>query len=369
MKAIFIAVACLGVAGAAFAHDAPPPAFETVRSQTIAGKADAFIATLNDEQRSAALFSLDDEAARTSWSNLPTAMAPRQGIAAHKLSDAQRIALHDLLASALSSQGYHKTAHIMWHEDVLRDMMQPVFDATPDDDPRKELFRNVLESYTSDEFYISIFDEPGADQWGLTFTGHHLGLNFSFVDGKIGFAPLFLGANPLVVQAGKYAGWRTLHHEGAKALSLAASLDAGQRESAIIAPEADSELFTGKGSKLADDAALGISAAKLNKAQKAMLMALIGEYLANASDEAAARHLRQIQKDGVKALFFAWWGSPDDADGRFMYRIAGPSILIEYIRESDNQGGFNHVHAIMRDPANDYGADWLGRHYDEAHQN
>jgi hypothetical protein len=51
-----------------------------------------------------------------------------------------------------------------------------------------------------------------------------------------------------------------------------------------------------------------------------------------------------------------------------MYRVSGPSVLIDYVRENDNSGGFNHVHAIMRDPRNDYGADWLGRHYQEAHQ-
>jgi hypothetical protein len=31
-----------------------------------------------------------------------------------------------------------------------------------------------------------------------------------------------------------------------------------------------------------------------------------------------------------------------------------------------NQGG--HVHGITRDPANDYGMDWLGLHYQESHR-
>lgn len=30
---------------------------------------------------------------------------------------------------------------------------------------------------------------------------------------------------------------------------------------------------------------------------------------------------------------------------------------------------YNHVHSIVRDPANDYGAEWLKLHYDGAHQN
>lgn len=30
-------------------------------------------------------------------------------------------------------------------------------------------------------------------------------------------------------------------------------------------------------------------------------------------------------------------------------------------------GTANHVHSIVRDPSNDYGEDWLGRHYEEHH--
>jgi hypothetical protein len=45
--------------------------------------------------------------------------------------------------------------------------------------------------------------------------------------------------------------------------------------------------------------------------------------------------------------------------------VHGPRILIEYdVQEPlSNNGG--HVHAITRDPANDYGMDWLGLHYQE----
>jgi hypothetical protein len=50
---------------------------------------------------------------------------------------------------------------------------------------------------------------------------------------------------------------------------------------------------------------------------------------------------------------------------RFYYRVHGPRILIEYdvVDPPTSQGG--HVHAITRDPTNDYGMDWLGLHYEE----
>lgn len=51
-----------------------------------------------------------------------------------------------------------------------------------------------------------------------------------------------------------------------------------------------------------------------------------------------------------------------DQDDLFYYRVHGPRILIELAWEARN-----HVHAIVRDPVNDYGEDWLGRHYVENH--
>ena len=61
----------------------------------------------------------------------------------------------------------------------------------------------------------------------------------------------------------------------------------------------------------------------------------------------------------------AWWGSTTGPAQRFMYRIHGPSILIEYVRQGQGSRPLNHVHAIVRDPRNDYGEDWLGKHYRE----
>jgi len=66
------------------------------------------------------------------------------------------------------------------------------------------------------------------------------------------------------------------------------------------------------------------------------------------------------------ATHFAWQGPAPDPNARFYFRVHGPRILIEYdVQEPlTNQGG--HVHAITRDPTNDYGMDWLALHYQES---
>jgi Protein of unknown function (DUF3500) len=46
--------------------------------------------------------------------------------------------------------------------------------------------------------------------------------------------------------------------------------------------------------------------------------------------------------------------------------VHGPRILIEYDVQAPLTRNGGHVHAITRDPANDYGMDWLGLHYQES---
>ena len=62
-------------------------------------------------------------------------------------------------------------------------------------------------------------------------------------------------------------------------------------------------------------------------------------------------------------------GPTDDRTARYCYRVHGPSVLIEYVVEEGVGGNpANHVHSIIRDPGNDYGEDWLGKHYVEHHE-
>ncbi len=72
--------------------------------------------------------------------------------------------------------------------------------------------------------------------------------------------------------------------------------------------------------------------------------------------------MARIEAAGLDRLHFAWAGPMERGQGHY-YRIHGPTVLIEY----DNvQGGANHVHAVWRDPENDFGDDLLRRHYEEA---
>jgi hypothetical protein len=331
----------------------------------MAETASAFLATLTSDQRAKIVHPFDDDAARTGWSNLPPGESDGDGLMVAVLTAPQRIAFHDMLMAATSSQGYAKSAAIMWLDDILRGE-ETGGSIVPDQPPEIGAAQGQPPPRRSSANYrIVMFGEPGSARWGWMLTGHHLAANFTLVDGAVAFTPLFVGANPQVVRAGPYAGWRVLGHETARGFALARSLTDQQRRSALMAGAVNDALFTGKGRKDQLKTMVGIPASQLTARQQQLLWALVREFIGSAGDEAAAAQLRLIERDGLDRLHFAWWGSTSDPAQRFMYRIHGPSILIEYVREGAGSRPLNHVHAIVRDPRNDYGEDWLGKHYRE----
>ncbi len=338
------------------------------RAQAMAEAATSFLAKLTDAQRGTIVRPFGDDAARVNWSNLPVPMAPRDGLPMGALDDAQRSAFHEVLLAAMSSQGYHKAASIMWIDDILRvDEEAALLTMTPAARAQRE---PITRSRDSGQYWISFFGKPGDANWGWMLSGHHLAANFTVVNDRIAFTPLFLGASPQAVVKGKYAGWRVLEHEIDRAFALAATLDSDQRAKIVLAADVSADLFTGRGRKDTLKAPVGMPASMLRTDQQAILWGLIREFTGDAADEAAESQLDAVRRDGLDKLHIAWWGPTDDQTRRFMYRLHGPSILIEYTREPNLADGSpaNHVHAIVRDPRNDYGEDWLERHYVEAHQ-
>ena len=86
----------------------------------VVGAANAFLATLDDKQRTKVLFAFNDDKQRARWSNFPTGFVPRGGVSLRELSDTQRAAAMALVASALSPRGFEKVQQIMEADDVFK---------------------------------------------------------------------------------------------------------------------------------------------------------------------------------------------------------------------------------------------------------
>ena len=334
-------------------------AAENVRIEALRDAASSLQASLTPDQLESLSYPLTDDA-RATWSNLPTLMAPPAGLFLKEMNDAQRSTVTELLRISLSSQGYAKSLGIMWLDDLLREIEGEQGQADPD-------FKNnalavaMANNRDSGNYAVALFGNPSEISWGWKITGHHLAINITISGDRIGFLPTFLGSNPRVVSAGPYAGWMALPDEGALGLALMRLLSTEQRSAASLAATVPDDVFEGPGRRASLEKFEGVSASNLNRKQLAALQQLVMEYVRNANQEAAGAQLDAIGKAGWDKIWFSWRGALD-ADGQFYYRVHGPRILIEYNRQNPN-----HDHLVVRDPANDYGEDWLGHHYNEFH--
>lgn len=312
-------------------------AMAQVATARIVKAGNAFLATLDEKQRQSVLFSFDDAKQRARWSNLPTTMVRRAGLAMKDLNAAQRDTAMALVSSALSPRGFEKVEQIMEGDEVLKgNEKNPMFG--------KELF------------YISILGKPSEkDPWMIQFGGHHLALNVTIAGEHGVLTPTLTGAQPaLYTLHGKTV--RPLGEESDKAVALLNALDETQRKQAILSYKL-ADLVLGPGQDGKTIVPEGLKATAMNDHQRAMLLDVISEWANIVHESAAAARMDEI-KAGINDTWFAWSGPTAATPGHNInayYRIQGPNVVIEYAPQRLGGDPSMHVHTMYRDPTNDYG--------------
>ena len=294
-----------------------------------------------------ALHSLDD-AERQNWQFWPTS---RVGLSLEYMSAAERRSTHDLLAAALSAQGYLKAVHIMQLEQIL--------DALDEGG----LPRSV------DHYVVAIFGEPSLDApWAWRFEGHHVSLSVAVTGEGVAVTPSFFGSNPAQVVSGPLAGFRVHGEVEDLARQLVKSLSGRQQTAAIVAATAPGEILTGNIRKPRSEwetwrqtlEPVGVTVGDLNELQQHWVRLIVNEVIGNYESGIQAAYLEALNLDELR---FAWMGSTDRGEPHY-FRLHGADFLFEY----DNvQNGGNHVHSVWRNAANDFGEDLLARHYAAEH--
>jgi len=334
-----------------------PAASVSARQMTEA--AAEFLESLTPSQREAVSYSFTGEN-RTNWSNTPPYVHARPGVRLMDLTEAQRQAAHGLLRASTSSQGYQKIAGVIRLDRIHGDRELERLATHGPEEGARPYYQEEAESFGSGSYAIAIFGRPeSGDDWGWLIQGHHMGASFTVADGQTGFTPLFLGATPLVLEHGIHAGWSALSHEVTRGVELMEALTPEQRSVAIASEEVPNDVLTGVGRRENLSATEGLQAAAMTSAQQRLLRVLVEEYVRNSDFDAAEAQLTAIDAAGWDELRFSWRGATDDATKPFYYRVHGERILIELTQRP------NHIHTIVRDPVNDYGADWLGQIIEE----
>ena len=303
--------------------------------------ADTFLSTLSPTLKALAMRSFDDSD-RFDWHFIPRS---RNGVSFKQLDGRQREAVHALLKQALSAAGHRRLTNIIELELVLREI---------------EAFGLLRDP---EKYHVTIYGTPDARQpWGWRFEGHHLSLNFTLAGDRMAVdTPSFFGANPAEVKSGAKKGLRTLKEEEDEARALLASLTEAERKETVFDSRTNGDIMTGAKNQVEPLDAKGISAEKLNDAQRAQLMKLIEVYANNFEPGLAEARLARVRQGGTANIRFAWSGSTQRGSPHY-YRIQGPLFLIEY-DSSQNDG--NHIHTVWRDFKGDFGRDLLREHYEQ----
>ena len=306
----------------------------------------AFVNALNEQQKATAVFPFE-EMNRFSWHFVPPPTAPRTGIAIKDMDNNQKKLFYSMLQSFLSPAGYQRTQNIMSFEYVLKEM-------EPNNATR------IPENY-----FVSIYGHPGKDTvWAWKFTGHHLALNFTMVDGQLAFTPFFFGSNPGEIKEGAKKGMRIIIDEEDLAFQLVNSLDDAQKKTALFRPEAFADIVSSNSPHVTTPLEpAGILLRDLNNDQKNLVNKIMVAYLSSMSSRLANARMNMVATEDKNEIRFGWAGGLVKGQGHY-YRIQGKTFLIEF---DNTQNNANHIHTVVRDLKNDFGGDQLLQHYKTGH--
>jgi uncharacterized protein DUF3500 len=318
--------------------------------------ANAFLASLTPDQRAKAVMSFDHEE-RFVWQEAP---GVRSGVVLRELSEPQRKLAMALLRSGTGDGGYQRIQMSMAREPVLSAQQKA---------PEGQALRDPS------LFYITIFGTPSAtNPWAWTFEGHHISTHFTIRGNQVSAAPMFLGSQPNDLPAARLEGTaaaaaakippamagRIMGPEEDKGRALVKSLDPKQRAIAVFdrTEKRDADMLTGINTRRVRPLpSPGLTARQMNAQQKAMLVALVDEYLTRIpADLAAERHRRLLEGAALDEVSFQWAGGTE-AGQAHAYIVQGPTFLIEYAQNRNNAVG--HVHTLWRDFTGDFGGEFV----------
>lgn len=305
----------------------------TGSTAAILSAATAFVGTLSDSEKSAAVFDWSDAEQKARWSNLPQGLYTRAGLMWGKMSDASKAAWLAVMKATLSEAGYQRVL-AEWRAD-------------------DELAGGGSNSYGQQYYWVALIGTPSASSpWQWQWGGHHVTVNATVSGGNLALTPSFIGAQPAsFTDSG--ATVEPLGDLWDAAYALVNSLDGATKSSAVLG-SSYIDLLYGPGEDDKEPVYEGVQGSKLTAAQKKLLLALIGKYTGLADDAAAKTRLAEIEAT-LADTYFCWYGPTTDT-GDAYFRVTGPRVIIEYSPQSMGGSAADHIHGIYRDPKNDYGA-------------
>ncbi|KAL4862674.1 hypothetical protein BDV12DRAFT_207075 [Aspergillus spectabilis] len=313
------------------------------------------------QEREALLRQVDSREWRA-WIN-PEIYISRHGIRLEEVSPEVVDAVHSLMRASLSDEGYYKAYGCMRINHFLGEVVNG---------------RKVL---NAESYNFCIFGTPSeTEPWGWQIFGHHFDMNCFVLGKQMVISPVFMGAEPNVIDGGPYKGVELFKDQEQTALRLVTSMDEETFQRVRVFTELQGPVYPEGRYHPADQRHLGgafqdnrvipyegvkvttLSAEKQNLVRELVVLSI--NYL---PAEALAAKMKQVEEQWEET-YFAWIGARIREDG-FYYKVHSPVIMVEFDHHS---GVFLsnalplpfHIHTIVRTPnGNDYGKELLRQYY------
>jgi hypothetical protein len=312
---------------------------EDSNTAEVIAAANAFIATLTDEQLATLEYDYSDTTAKANWSNLPEGSIERNGLAMGDLTDEQKAAALAVVEAMLSEDGYQQVLDTMAADDALG----------------ASSGGNGL-SWSSVYYYIAFFGTPSADSpFMISFGGHHLAINIDYNGDTVSITPEFLGIEPQTFTASDGSTVETMAAQKSAVFALLGSLSADELAASELSSLYD-DVVMGPGQ---DDGSYpsdtGVLVSSLTEEQQDLVTEAIRAWV-GVADEGVAEAIIESYVADYDETYVMWSGSTDSESEDAYFRISGPAVWIEYVHQSGVGFSGVHLHSVYRDKTSDYGA-------------
>lgn len=328
------------------------PGEEAPTAQMVAA-AGKLLAVVSDQQAGKLRYAVD-AVEWQSWAN-PEFMQHDTGLRLDELDAPVRDAALALVEATLSPEGFELVRGLMRINGFLGDLVE------------LPLLMNEF------SYNFSLFGEPsGTEPWGWQLFGHHAAVNALVAGTQLVISPVFLGAEPDLIDAGPHRGVQVFKERIGLARQLMEALPAELRGAATVYAEMvdpampEGRLHSGDerhlGGCFQDNRVIpyeGIKVSAMPTEALEVLDALVADFLVYLPAGPRAARLREIRSH-YSETFFSWIGGWEGAEA-FYLRVQSPVVILELdhhtgvFLDNDEPAPF-HMHTVVRTPnGNDYG--------------
>jgi hypothetical protein len=345
------------------AASAAPDLLASPREADVVDAADAFLATLSEQQKATAQIELAPRLA-AKWTNFPGGSDVRNGVFYKDLKPEQVEAALKVARVALGEEGFARYQEVRAADDAFAKGRGGRGPGGPDQkkaggDPAKKKGDGFAKkkgggggmNFGAMNYMIAFLGKPSkTTPWILQLGGHHLAINLYYKGASGAATPYHVAAQPTLWKDEQGKTHEPLAPMRESLLGLLKSLTPEQSKLAKLeARFNDVYVGPGKDGKFPTKSE-GVPVSELSDASKDFVKKAIAAWTGDSPQGAEYRKLYEAELDKAKV---AYSGDPSLSDRGDYVRIDGPRVWIEFATQ-----GSDHIHTIWRDRLTDYGAEF-----------